>query len=233
MSAGGTRNFHTLVSRRGWIAAALGTVLSASPEKPTDALRRLEPRNEADKDPELLRYVSRLKKIVASRDTQALTSLMGPTFRVDFDGGKGPLAFARHWKPNAPDTAIWKILDRLLGLGGTFYTPTLFAISYVYTKFPFDLDPFSYVVVTRDQAPLRPEPSADAEPIAKLPTGIVAVKPALKAPVRVLPSWLKVEALNGTEGFVAGEDVYSPAGYRIFFEKRGGKWVWFSLVCAE
>ncbi len=224
---------HSRLSRRACLAAAFGAVLSAAPETGTDAVRRLDPRDEASKDPELLKLVTRLKKIVGSRDTQALTALMGPTFRVDFDGGKGPLAFAHHWKPNAPDTQIWQILGRLLELGGTFYTPTLFAISYVYTKFPFDLDPFAYVVVTRVQAPLRPGPSADAAPVGKLPTGIVAVKPALKAPVRILPAWVKVQALNGAEGFVAGGDVYSPAGYRIFFEKRGGKWVWFSLVCAE
>ena len=157
-----------------------------------------------------------------------------PTFRVDFDGGKGPLAFAKHWKPDTPDSAVWKILDRLLSLGGTFYTPTLFAIPYVYTKFPFDLDPFEYVVVTRDQAALRAEADPDATPI-------VGCKPRLwdqagsegAGPARTRPDWLKVEVPDEPQGFVAAEDVYSPAGYRVFFEKRGGKWIWFSLVCAD
>lgn len=233
MSAGGNPVSNLRLTRRRLIAATLGSGLLGMRATAADSIRRLDPVSEAAKDPALLKYVERLKAIVAKRDTPALLALMNPTFRVDFDGGKGPLAFAKHWKPDTPDSAVWKILDRLLSLGGTFYTPTLFAIPYVYTKFPFDLDPFAYVVVTRDQAALRPEADPEATPIVRLQTGIVAIKPGLKAPVRELPDWIKVEVPNGPQGFVAAEDVYSPAGYRVFFERRGGKWVWFSLVCAD
>jgi len=211
---------------------AFGSVAAAA-STTANAERRLDPVDEAAQDTGLLKYLERLKSIIARRDMTALLAQMDPVFRVDFDGGKGPTAFAHRWNPTAPDSAVWKVLDRLFGLGGTFYTPTLFAISYVYTKFPFDLDPYSYVVVTRDQAPLRPEPSADATPIAALQTGIVAVKPKLTPPVRELPAWLKIGVPDGPEGFVASTDVYSPAGYRVFFEKRGGKWRWISLVCAD
>ncbi len=157
MSAGGNPVSNLRLTRRRLIAATLGSGLLGMRATAADSIRRLDPVSEAAKDPALLKYVERLKAIVAKRDTPALLALMNPTFRVDFDGGKGPLAFAKHWKPDTPDSAVWKILDRLLSLGGTFYTPTLFAIPYVYTKFPFDLDPFAYVVVTRDQAALRPE----------------------------------------------------------------------------
>ena len=30
--------------------------------------------------------------------------------------------------------------------------------------------------------------------------------------------------------YVAGSDVYSPAGHRAFFEKRQGRWRWMSLA---
>jgi len=233
VSGGGTRDFQPLWTRRKLMAgiAVAGSMVRSAFAAP---LRPLPPVNEGDKDPQLQRFLTELKAIVTKRNAAALLALMDPVFRVDFGGGKGPAAFTKQWHPASADSPVWKILERLLELGGTFYTPTLFAMSYVYTKFPFDLDPFAFVVVTRDQAPLRPEPNADAAPVATLQPSIVPVKPGLTAPVRLdQVSWLKVQVPDGPEGYVAAADVYSPAGYRAFFEKRGGKWRWISLACAE
>jgi hypothetical protein len=233
VSGGGNPDSRPLLSRREWLAgvALAGSTIRAAFAAP---VRLLPAVNEGSKDPQLQRFLTGLKTIVAKHHSTALLALMDPVFRVDFGGGKGPTAFVKQWHPADPDSPVWKILERLLELGGTFYTPTLFAMSYVYTKFPFDLDPFAFVVVTRDQAPVRPEPNPDAAPFTTLQPSIVPVKPNLTAPVRLdQMSWLKVQVPDGQEGYVATADVYSPAGYRAFFEKRGGKWRWISLACAE
>ena len=119
--------------------------------------RRLEPASEIDRDPTLRSYVDHLSRIVARKSASDLLAEMDPRFRVEFSRGKGPEAFRKYWKPESPETGVWKVLARLFAIGGTFYSPSLFAIPYVYTRFPIDLDPFEYVAALKDEVQVRSE----------------------------------------------------------------------------
>ncbi|HTS61949.1 MAG TPA: hypothetical protein VMH28_07980 [Candidatus Acidoferrales bacterium] len=171
-----------------------------------------------------------MRSAVASRDAAAVTALMLPTFKVEFDVGKGPQVFRRYWKPEAGESPVWEILGRLLALPGTPALPSLFCLPYLYMRFPRDLDPFAHVVAGADTS-IRDRPGPDGAVAGNLNYSIVRLAEPLAPPV-IIPGgkFLAVDDPDAGHGYVAGSDVYSPAAHRMFFERRNGKWQWISLA---
>ena len=168
------------------------------------------------------------------RDVRALVAEIGPAFRVDFDGGKGPSAFRSRWRLSEPDSDLWPVLTRLLAVGGTFYSPALFAVPYVYTRFPTDLDPFEHVAVLQPDTPLRSTADLSDKGFLRAGTDIFRLTQPLRPPARLdRVAWVNVVTANGARGYLPASAVYSPAGYRAFFERQRGRWRWISLVCAD
>jgi hypothetical protein len=220
------------ISRRQWIGAVASSPLvfggSIDPAK-----RKLEPRDEAARDPELWQLLKNLRSIVEKREERPLLAGIGQTFRVEIAAGKGRSSFIKFWRTGAPESEVWTVLSRLLTIGGTFYSPTLFAIPYVYTHFPIDLDPLSHVVALQENVNAHHDSRPDSTVAAVLSFDIVPTQQAFQTPVwlsRV--DWVRV-AVAGRPAFVSSRQVWSPAGHRLFFEKRRGRWEWISLVCAD
>ncbi len=72
--------------------------------------------------------LGKIRTLAARRDSRGLEALMLPTFRVEFDAGKGVEAFRQKWHPESADErALGRAGKRLFSLGGTFYSDTLFA----------------------------------------------------------------------------------------------------------
>jgi hypothetical protein len=221
-------------TRRHAIAAALAAAFPSISVADPAELRSLAPSQSATGDPEFLAFIDRIKAISARKDARSLLALMGPVFRVDFDFGKGPASFSRRWRPQSPSSEVWPVLDRLLALPGYRYDPTLYVVPYVYGKFPIDLDPLAHVAATADSVAVRELADANAKEIATLGRQIVPTVENYQVPVRLdKEEWIKVAPSPDTAGFVRASDVYSPAGYRAFFEKKAGRWRWISLVCAD
>jgi hypothetical protein len=220
------------LSRRQCVGAVASSLLGWS-RVLASAHRKLEPRDEAWRDPDLQRLLRSLATIVEKRQERQLLSLIGERFRVEFGAGKGRRAFRRFWRTDQPNSEVWNILDRLLAIGGTFYSPTLFAIPYVYTQFPIDLDPFGHVTTLNDNVVVYRESRPDSRVVAVLDFDIVPTEPVLVAPVRPdRAEWIRV-IVTGQSGYVNSRQVWSPAAHRMFFEKRSGRWEWISLVCAD
>jgi hypothetical protein len=158
---------------------------------------------------------------------------MLPTFRVEFDAGKGPAAFRNHWKPDRSGSALWEVLGRVLDMKGTWYSDTLFGAPYVFTQFPFDLDPLAHVVALGPKVALCDKPADGARQVGSLDHAIVPLAQPLNPPVLLrAASFLEVKHPESGLCWVRGSGVYSPAAHRVFFEKRRGKWRWFSLAAA-
>jgi hypothetical protein len=170
-----------------------------------------------------------MRAIVSRKDSRALLALMAPDFKVEFDAGKGPTVFRRHWQL-APISRVWPILERVLSLGGTFYSDSLFALPYVYTRFPLDLDRLHYVVAI-GEIPMRATPDATGAQVAVLKDAILQLASPLTPPAMLADvPFVAVQHPEHGVCYVAGSDVYSPAGHRVFFEKRQGQWRWLSLA---
>jgi hypothetical protein len=223
------------MNRREWLSAAMvGAAGGRSLKAQDPADRKLPPRNEVDKDPTLKAFLASMTAIVQKKDAVKLLALMGPVFKVELFVGKGPGVFKTHWHPEDPRSEVWLVLERLLAIGGTFYGKEMYAIPYVYTRFPMDVNLLENVAVVKNEAPLRAEPKPDAAVVETLSYDILQVEPALTAPVRLdKMEWLQALTASGKKGYVASADVYSPAGYRALFEKQAGRWRWLSLVCPD
>jgi hypothetical protein len=225
----GTVRFHA-PSRRDLLRLLAGTACAA----PLPAeFAKLPPVDEAGRDAGLAALLAKIRGFTARRDARGLESLMLPTFRVEFDYGKGPQAFHRRWQPESRNTALWTVMQRLFELGGTFYSDTLFAMPYVFTRFPPELDPLAHVVAVKAGARMLDRPAAGGSPLAMPDYAILPLANRLQPPVSVTPArYFEVKTGDAGHAYVADADVYSPAAHRAFFEKRAGRWRWITLVCA-
>ncbi len=216
--------------RRDLIRLAAGTACGVARAA---ELAKLQPADEASRDPALAALLAKVRNLTDQRNSRGLEALMLPTFRVEFDVGKGPVAFRRHWRPESPSSALWPVLERLFSLGGTFFSDTLFALPYVYTRFPVELDPLGHVVAIKPDTRLLDRPGQDAGPVATLDHAIIPLAERLRPPVMMgSGGYLEVKAPRVGWCFVRESDVYSPAAHRAYFEKREGHWRWISLACA-
>jgi hypothetical protein len=196
-------------------------------------LRSLEPTAATHSPKELLVLVGRLRSIAAAKDYRALEALMMPEFRVEFDAGKGPAAFRRRWASQSHESPVWPVLERLLQLEGVFQSESLYCCPYVYPRFPLDLDLLKHVVMTKPDGRLLAEPKPDAETLMRVSNGILPLAKPLSPPVDLTSKgFLELELPGFASCYVAAADVYSPAGYRLFFERQKGRWRWISLACA-
>jgi len=194
-------------------------------------LPRMDPPSQDSLDPALLNLLERLRTIVAARKHVALEALMAPSFKVDFDMGKGPGAFQVRWRPQSASSPVWSVLERVLALPGHRYSDTLYAFPYIYARFPFDLDPLRHVVAVRDGVNLLAEAKTGAPHVGTLNRSIVPLAQALEPPVLIPPdSFVELNHPDIGRCFAASVDVYSPAAHRVFFEKRQGQWRWISLA---
>lgn len=225
---------HSLrLTRRSWLQLVATAVAATSYASQAEAdLRVLRPEDESTRDKSLRALLGSMRTIVRRKDSKALAALMAPDFKVEFDVGKGPEIFRRHWDSDTSTSAVWPVLDRLLALGGTFYSSSLFAVPYVYTRFPYDLDRLRYVVATGD-VPVRAESNSASDRVGMLNHVIVPLATPLTPPA-LLDQQPFVAVRHPDFGlcYVAGSDVYSPVGHRAFFEKRQGRWRWLSLAAA-
>jgi hypothetical protein len=223
-----------LTTRRKAITAALGAAWPLNLQAEPEELRDLVPSESASGDPAFVAFVEKIRNITSRKDSKSLLALMGPVFRVDFDFGKGPAVFAKRWKPQDPASELWRVLDRLLVLPAKRYDETLYVVSYVYGSFPIDLDPLGHVVTTGESVTIREEADATAKPLGTFSHKIVPTVEKLQVPVLLeREEWIKVAPTPGVVGYVKTNEVYSPAGYRAFFERQKGIWRWLSLVCAD
>src|SRR5262245_22861671 len=186
----------------GFAAGFCGTLAHA------EDLRRLTPKDEASRDQALAGLLARIRGFAFSHDYRGLESLMAPTFKAEFDQGKGPRGFDDFWRPASASSRLWQVLPRLFSLGGTFYSETLFALPYVYTHFPFDLSLTDHVVALKEDVNLLDSPAPGAKRVGALEYSIVPLTRPLQPPILLEEgSHLQVTHPGAGACFVAASDV--------------------------
>jgi hypothetical protein len=220
------------LTRRSWLQLMSAGVVAwpSHASAAEDDLRTLLPEDQSARDKSLQALLGTIRTIVRRRDSTALGALMAPDFKVEFDVGKGSEVFRREWKSEMSSSAVWTVLDRLLVLGGTFYSDSLFALPYVYTRFPYDLDRLRYVVAIGD-IPAHAQSTPASPRVGRLTHAIVPLAtPATPPAMLCQQPFVAVQHPAFGLCYVAGTDIYSPVGHRAFFEKRHGRWRWISLA---
>lgn len=197
---------------------------------------QLRPRDDARLDPSFLAFRKQLLQAIKKRDRRALLKAVDPKIRVNFGEDGGAEEFARQWKLNSNASPVWKTLEEVLRLGGSFTdkgAARSFAAPYTYSTFPERLDAFEHFCVLGSNVALRAKPDARARIVARLNYDLVR-QAALPKGVKTPGSgWLHVVTGAGKQGFVARDAVRSPVDYRALFAKRDGVWRMTALVAGD
>ena len=186
-------------------------------------------------DPSFSAFRRQLLAALQRRDTAFLYSVLAPEIKNSFGGDDSIAGFKRIWRMSDPNTPVWSALTRVLNMGGST-DGSYFIAPYVYKAWPDSIDAFEHVAVTGAHAVARGLPSADAVALGALSYSILPIEEwqgVGEAGVATEHTWARLRLPDRREVWVAGLDVYSPVGWRAFFENRDGRWVLTLFVAGD
>jgi hypothetical protein len=212
----------------------VGVGLLSQSQQVQAQVAKLYPVDEASRDPSFFVFRCRLLQALEQRDVAFLLTVVSPGIRNSFGDNGGVAEFQKHWRPERPDSQLWKTLTEVLSLGGAFEDGNTFAAPYTYSKFPDQFDAFDYGVIVGENVRVRQKGAADSPVIATLSFDIVSVLDwASKQATGSSRAWIPIKLAGGSQGYVAAEFLRSPMDYRALFEKKGGKWMMMALVSGD
>lgn len=194
---------------------------------------RLEPVDEGNRDPSFAAFRDRLRGILARRDADGLLAIVAPDIRFTFGEGGGRDDFARHWGlRDGADSRVWAELEEVLSLGGELEQTASgprFVAPYTFASWPEELDGFTHLAVTCEEAVARAEPSAGAAPLVRLDHHVLPIGPD----DRIDGAWRQVVLPDGREGWIESRCARSHVDYRAAFERREGAWRMVFFVAGD
>ncbi len=200
-------------------------------EPPAVAGPKLAPVDEASSDPSLVRFRSDLLGAVMRHDTAALIAAVDPNIRTTFGESGGVRDSRRQWKLDDPGSPIWKELEQVLSLGGSFNrraSQPQFWAPYVYSAWPDSEDAFQSLAIIAAGVPLHERPDTSSPAMAMLSFDIVK-----RGQTSSVSGWTNVQTADGRAGWVSSEFVRSPIGYRASFVRSAGRWRMNALVAGD
>ena len=206
----------------------------AAPQLPPgdSGARKLLPVDQADSS--FAAFRTTLLAALQRRDTTFLYSILAPEIKNSFGGDDSIAGFKRIWRLEQPDSSlVWGSLTRVLNMGGQLQGETFIA-PYVFSAWPNDVDAFEHIAITGTNVPAYAGP-ANAEQVASLSHSILRLEewPDLDNGVPAPGSFARVKLPTGRSVWVSTAQLYSPIGWRAFFEKRNGRWIMTLFVAGD
>jgi hypothetical protein len=185
---------------------------------------RIQPVDDTPRDRTFQSFVDKLNKAAVKRDVKAFKKLCADdiitgTGRKKDPEEKGWNAFVKRWRPADGDTALWETITDLISLGSVRMHPRLFVAPYLVWKFPDNVDPRRFLVLTRDQVVLRTAPDRESKGLAVLSFDLVE---KLDEP-GASPQWTRIR-INGREGYVPSSMLRSSLTPRAQFAQGPEGW---------
>ncbi|MBK8704061.1 MAG: SH3 domain-containing protein [Saprospiraceae bacterium] len=203
---------------------------------------KLYPVDQAPLDTGFYVFRELLRQTVAHKDVIGLMKVVDPQIKCGFGGDDGAAAFVRQWQidtpAKTPNSALWAVLEDILAGGGTFdASKNVFTAPYVFATFPDQYDGTSFGALTGSGVRLRAEPNLTSEIVKTISYDIVEILETSEAPDtlagRAYP-WYKVKMADEKTGYVFGQFLGLPIGYRVAFERRGPQqWKMVMLVAGD
>jgi hypothetical protein len=213
--------------------AAATAALPDVPEGDRGATRLL-PVDEADTS--FAEFRRRALAALQERDTAFVYGILAPDIKSSFGGDAGRADFQIMWKLDQPDSSLlWHALTRVLTLGGKAQGDS-FVAPYVFAVWPDTIDAFAHVAVTGQNVAAYAQPNATAPAMARLTHSILPVEEWQGQDDNGTPlpdGFARVRLPDGRSVWVRSADVYSPVGWRAFFEKREGRWIMTIFVAGD
>ncbi len=213
------------VTKRAGSALIAGLLLLALASPALAQGLKLQPVDEAAKNPAFAKYRAALIEAVRRRDLDYVVARAAPEIMLSFGPISGRDAFrasfsgTQEWEGEV----YWMELRRALELGGVFLGDGSFCTPYISClEVPGcpDCDPFETVFVVSGDAVAHAAADADSEIIARLSWDVLQVDSDKGSEGDFIP----VRLPDGRSAFVTGPDFRFSIDYRARFEKTGEGW---------
>ncbi len=207
---------------------------------------KLLPIDEAEKDPSLIVFRTKLLKAAKEHDSRVLLSILDSQIVNKSDGGRGIKEFKDQWKIDQPDSRLWETLTTIVSMGGSFRTndgSKEFCAPYIASEWPKVVDalpkgadPLDYEAVIDKEVPLRSEPNSTAPVVTRLTYDVVKVNAAAstaRSSETGSTVWVNITTLTGKTGYVLDKSIRGPSDYQACFRKVGRNWLMIDLAARE
>jgi len=186
------------------------------------------PADEAIRGPDFFTYRARLQMAVAAHDTDSVLSMVDPNIKLGFGGDDG-LRKLREHLTDADAPAYWRLLGRILALGGAFKSASSFEAPYVFSNWPEGTDAFECVAVTGANVAVRKEGHSDAVLLTRTSYAIVR----LAGETSANKGWTRVELSTGQKGYIHNDFLWGSTALRAIFNLTAGQWRMTALVSGD
>lgn len=191
--------------------------------------RRLEPVDEAARDPSWRSFRNELLNAVDARDRSYVMSILAKDVRTNLGAPRGPSEFRKQWDIDSAGSPLWRALRSALFLGAAYVTrengQRELCAPYLLAKWPKDVDPFAHGAVIAREVLVKAEPSSNSATLQVVGYDIVKVADwEIADNARNIPQrWVRITVKNG-EGYVPEEQIRSPIEHAACFVKSDGRW---------
>lgn len=170
-------------------------------------------------------FRQRLALAVEARDAEGVAALAAPDVKLDFGGGGGRAELLARLA--AGDDALWAELEELMQLGCAANGQGGATIPWYFAQ-DIPADPYSGMIVTGNEVPLRESPDAVAVPLAELNWDAVELLDDFdpEAPYQRV-------RFDDMTGYVETDKLRSIIDYRITASSRNDKWRITSFVAGD
>ncbi len=187
-------------------------------------------------DSSLSYFLDKLELAVDNEDMDYVLSVLYENVTVSFGGDGGIEEFKEHWNEIESPERLWKTLKQILKMGGDSYSVgDYYALPYVHTNWLEDpaYDAFEFMAIIGSNVNVRDQPNLKTSKVlGQLTYDVVAID-YQKHQVVDEVEWYYVIAENGLEGYVHGDYIWSPIGYRLGMEKIDNEWKITFLVAGD
>lgn len=189
----------------------------------------LEPVDQATQDASFFAFRAEVMDAVVQRDADWIADILSDDVLSSFGGDGGVDDFVDFYELDDPDSQFWIDFGWALANGGAFLDDDkgMFQAPYWSSNWPQDVDPFEYVLIRGVGVPAVAL-HGQGDPLALLTGQIVGWVDEVPDAEAV-----HVRLSDGQEALVPVQNVESPVGYRVTFEKIGGRWTLTSFVAGD
>lgn len=190
---------------------------------------RLEPVDEAARDPSWVSFRNRLLNAVQTRDRKHVMGILAQDVRTSLEAPRGAAEFRKQWDIDAENGPLWHALRSALFLGSAYVVRDKgrreLCAPYLLAKWPPDLDPLQHGAAVARGVLVKTAPSSKSATVQVLSYDIVTISDweVSDKAADVNQRWVKVKVRNG-EGYVPEEQIRSPVEHAACFVKTEGGW---------
>lgn len=206
----------------------------------SDRVDRLQvfPLDESVQDGSLAAFRDQLLEIVEKKDTVALLQVISPHFHIAGESQTGKEIFKLYWNIAANDalqndeSPVWDVLAKSLLMGGILAGDNKFEAPYAAVRFPPGYSKKDTVLVIGSDVSVYRQPSVTSPIQKQLSYDLVESRLYQPEEQQKLDrlmenrslAWMPVLLLDGTQGYICVESIYSTNDPVLVFAKDGQEW---------